>query len=114
MFYAACCNAGLKPIYKPFWESLPLADIFVSITPDVLHQLLQGMMKHLIGWLVGIFGATEINARCCAMPPNHKLTHFTKGITTLSCVSGHEHKKMCSILLGLIINLPIPGGLNST
>ena len=25
-------------------------------------------------------------------------------------MSGHEHKKMCSILLGLIINLPVPGG----
>jgi len=74
MFHAACHNAGLKPIYKPFWESLLLADIFVSITSDVLHQLLQGVMKHLIGWLVGIFGATEINVWCHAMLPNHKLT----------------------------------------
>ena len=39
---------------------------------------------------------------------------FPKGITTLSHVSGHEHKKMCSILLGLIINLPVPGGLDSS
>ena len=38
---------------------------------------------------------------------------FTKGITTLSWVSGHEHKKMCSVLLGLIIGLPIPGGRDS-
>ena len=39
---------------------------------------------------------------------------FAKGITCLSRVSGHEHKKMCSLLLGLIINLPIPGGPDST
>jgi hypothetical protein len=114
IFYAACRNAGLKPVYHPFWESLPLADIFISITPDVLHQLLQGMMKRLIEWLVSIFGPTEINARCRAMPPNHKVMAFTKGITTLSHVSGHEHKKMCSILLGLIVDLPIPSGRDST
>jgi hypothetical protein len=39
---------------------------------------------------------------------------FTKAIVTLSWVSGHKHKKLCSILLGLIIDLPIPGGQNSS
>jgi hypothetical protein len=38
---------------------------------------------------------------------------FIKGITTLSWVSGQEHKNMCHILLGLFINLPLPGGLVS-
>jgi hypothetical protein len=66
VFHAACRNTGLKPIYHPFWESLPLADIFLSITPDVLHQLLQGIMKRSIGWLIDIFGLAEINARCRA------------------------------------------------
>ena len=113
-FHAACRNTGLKPVYHPFWESLPLADIFISITPDILHQLLQGIMKHLITWLVHTFGPTEINARCRAMPPNHKTMLFTKGITSLGRISGHEHKKMCCILLGLIVDLPIPGGWDST
>ena len=115
VFHAACRNAGLKPVYHPFWESLPLADIFISITPDVLHQLLQGTMKYLIRWLVRIFGPTEIDARCRAMPPNHKTMLFTKGISSRqSRVSGQEHKKMCSILLGLIVDLPIPRGWDST
>jgi hypothetical protein len=26
----------------------------------------------------------------------------------LSRISGHEHKKMCSILLGLVVDLPVP------
>jgi len=112
-FHLACHNAGLKPVYHPFWECLPLVDIFLSITPNILHQMLQGMVKHLICWLVCVFGAAAIDTWCKAIPPNHKIMIFTKGITTLSRVSGHEHKKMCSVLLGLIIGLPIPGGQDS-
>ncbi len=48
------------------------------------------------------------------MPPNHKILLFTKGISTLSQVSGHEHKKMCSILLGLIVDLPVPDRRDSS
>ena len=114
VFHAACRNAGLKPVYHPFWASLPLANIFISITPDVLHQILQGVIKHLMGWLIWIFGVTEINARLRAIPPNHNIMLFPKGMTTWSRISGHEHKKMCCILLGLIIDLPIPGGWDST
>lgn len=113
-FHQACREAGLKPVIQPFWAMFPLADIFISITPDILHQMLQGMMKHLIGWLVGIFGRSVIDMRCKAIPSNHKILHFTKGITTLSRISGQEHKKMCSILLGLIVDLPVPGGLDSS
>lgn len=116
VFHAACRQAsaqtGLKPVYHPFWESLPLSDIYISITPDVLHQMLQGIMKHLISWLThpNIFGAAAINARCQSLPPNHHITQFPRGITTLSRVSGQEHKNICRILIGLVINLPLPGG----
>ena len=51
IFHVACHEARLKPVYHPFWQKLPLANIFLLITPDVLHQLLQGIMKHLVSWL---------------------------------------------------------------
>ena len=113
-FHLTCRDTGIKPIYHPFWETLPLMDVFLSITPDILHQMLQGMVKHLISWLIGIFGATVIDARCRAMPSNHHIKPFAKGISTLSRITGREHKRMCSILLGLIIDLPVPGGHDST
>ena len=113
-FHVACQNADMKPIEHTFWEWLPLTDIFLSITLDILHQMLQGMVKHLIEWVLEIFGSAQIDMQCRAMPPNHNIMLFAKGISNLSWISGHEHKKMCSILLGLIINLPVPGGHDSS
>ena len=112
VFHRACRDAGLKPVYHPFWTSLPFADIYQSITPDILHQLLQGIVRHLVTWLScpTVFGPNEIDMRCQILPLNHSIAVFPKGITTLSRVSGHEHKNMCRILLGLIIGLPLPGG----
>ena len=60
--------------------------------------------------LISIFVPGEIDAQCCAMPPNHNILLFPKGISTLLHVSGHKHKKICSILLGLIVGLPVPAG----
>ena len=113
-FHLACRQAGLKPIFHPFWKTHTISNIFISVMPNILHQLLQGMVKHLIKWLIKIYGPAAIDLCCKAIPPNHKILLFTKGIMMLSRVSGQEHKRMCAILLGLIIDLPLPGGLNSS
>jgi hypothetical protein len=36
------CNVDTKDI--------PFTNTFCAITPDVLHQLYQGLIKHLLGW----------------------------------------------------------------
>ncbi|KAJ3884978.1 hypothetical protein GG344DRAFT_59913 [Lentinula edodes] len=101
-----CDEANLKPVQHPFWEDLPYTDIFRSITPDILHQMYQGVMKHLVQWITSIVGAAEIDARVRRLPPNHGIRQFQKGISTLSRVSGSEHKQMCTFLLALIIDIP--------
>ncbi|KAH7888803.1 hypothetical protein F5I97DRAFT_750892 [Phlebopus sp. FC_14] len=102
-FMKACKDVGIKPIYKPFWKHLPYANIFQSITPDVLHQLYQGIMKHLISWIKTVCGEVEIDAHCRRLPPNHNVRLFMKGISSLAHVSGTEHNQICCFLLGEIL-----------
>ncbi|KAH8988112.1 hypothetical protein EDB92DRAFT_1817732 [Lactarius akahatsu] len=103
-----CHDAGLKPTYHPFWERLPYANIFLSITPDILHQLHQGVLKHLVRWLAALRSG-EIDARCSRLPPNHNARYFHKGITWLSKLTGKEHKDIARIILGVVVDLSLPG-----
>ena len=109
-YASKCADAGIKPIVHPFWESLPHSDVYLAITPDVLHQLYQGVMKHLISWVTGAFGRKEIDARAKCLPPNHNIRAFSKGLSSFSRLTGKEHADMCRILLGLIIDLKLPDG----
>lgn len=112
-FIEACKGVGIKAIPHPFWEKLPYAHIYRSITPDILHQLYQGLIKHLLNWLKRLFGATELDARCQRLPQNHNVRLFQRGITTLQRVSGAEHAHISQIILGLIADLHLPDGLSS-
>ena len=57
LFWQACNNLHVKPIFHPFFEQLPYVNIFQAIMPDILHQLLQGILQHLLSWLVLAYGA---------------------------------------------------------
>jgi hypothetical protein len=112
-FNHACQELGIKPIYKPFWEPHAHLNIFLSITPDILHQLYQGILKHLLAWIQGCWSEAEIDACCHHLPPNHNICLFMKGITSLSQVSRTEHDQICQLLLGIIIDIPLAGGFNA-
>ncbi|KAH8101598.1 hypothetical protein BXZ70DRAFT_891549 [Cristinia sonorae] len=108
----ACKAAGIKPIFQPYWQDLPYADPFLSITPDILHQLYQGVIKHLVAWIKTAFSQTEIDARCRSLPRNHHVRVFTKGITSLYQLTGREHADIARILLGLVADMPLPDGMS--
>ncbi|KAJ3987299.1 hypothetical protein F5890DRAFT_1472384, partial [Lentinula detonsa] len=113
-FIKACRDANVKPVFDPFWAHLPYSNVYTSITPDILHQLYQGVFKHMKNWVIDTYGAHEIDARCRCLPPNHNVRIFTKGISTLQHVSGVEHAQMSSFILGLIAEAPLPGGMSNT
>ncbi|KAF8259731.1 hypothetical protein EI94DRAFT_1773877 [Lactarius quietus] len=52
-FLQAYSQIHVKPVPHPFWLDLPHSNIYQSITPDVLHQLYQGIFKHLLSRVTG-------------------------------------------------------------
>jgi hypothetical protein len=113
IYAAACADAGIKPIYHWFWEGLPYTNIFQAISPDVLHQLYQGIVKHLIAWLTECVGEAEIDALCRRLPPNHNIRLFMSGISNLSRVTGKEHDQISRLVLALIIDVKLPDNVSS-
>ncbi|KAJ4470135.1 hypothetical protein J3R30DRAFT_3808633 [Lentinula aciculospora] len=106
MFIQACRDTGIKPIFEPYWAKLPYSNVYLAITPDILHQLYQGVFKHMKHWVIEAYGAHEIDARCRHLPPNHNIHVFIK-------VSGTEHAQMSHFFLGLIADAPLPNGMSS-
>ncbi|EAU80829.2 hypothetical protein CC1G_04939 [Coprinopsis cinerea okayama7 len=113
-FLKTCQDARIKPLASPFWKNLPYVHIYQAIAPDILHQLHQGIFKHLVAWVTSVYGPVEIDARCRRLPPNHNIRLFMNGISSLSRITGQEHDQISRILLGLIIDIRIPGGYSST
>lgn len=104
-FAKACADAGIKPVQCVFWKNLPYVDIYRSITPDILHQLYQGLLKHLISWIRAICGDAKIDARCRRLPPNHHIRLFLKEISHLSRVTGTKHDQISRFLLALVADI---------
>ncbi|EJD38782.1 hypothetical protein AURDEDRAFT_17691, partial [Auricularia subglabra TFB-10046 SS5] len=90
---------GLNYVLEPFWKDWEHVNIHQAITPDILHQLYQGMIKHLVKWLQKIVGKKELDARFERQAPMHGLRHFDNGISVLQRVSGTEHKAIAAQLL---------------
>ncbi|TDL22030.1 hypothetical protein BD410DRAFT_723580 [Rickenella mellea] len=86
----------------PFWSQLPYTNIHMAITPDILHQLYQGVISHLLSWCQDIIGADELDNQVKRFPPSHGIRHFKNGFTILSNVSGPERKQMAKLLLGIM------------
>ncbi len=114
IFKRACKQARIKPIAQPFWDQLPFLNIFQAITPDILHQLHQGVFKHIISWLVKAFGRAEIDMRCQRLIPNHHVRIFSGGISGLSRVTGKEHAMIGRVILGIIADIGLPGGFDAS
>ncbi|KAG1760626.1 hypothetical protein EDD22DRAFT_980541 [Suillus occidentalis] len=109
---AAVRDHGLNLILDPFWIELLHCNIHDAITPDILHQIYQGLVRHLCGWISTLIGDAELDARFKRMPRAHGVRLFSHGISGLTQVSGPEHREICKQLLGCIVDAPgAPAGV---
>ena len=103
-YYKACMEKEVSgSVYEPFWKDFPYTDIHTALTPDVLHQLYQGVIATLIDWCQTLLTAKELDARVRALPPAFGVRHFKNGFSILSQISGPERKHMARILLGCLV-----------
>ena len=103
-FYRACLAEDIGTgVFVPFWKDMPYTDIHGSITSDVLHQLHQGVLKHLISWIQDTMTKEELDRRIQCLPRAYGVRHFKSGFSVLAQISGPERKNMAKILLGCLI-----------
>ncbi|KAJ8080020.1 hypothetical protein PM082_016846 [Marasmius tenuissimus] len=63
-YVKSCMSQGVSGyVYRPFWMDFWGTDVYMSLTPDVLHQLYQGMFKHLVKWCQEILSEEELDQR---------------------------------------------------
>ncbi|KAJ7797991.1 hypothetical protein B0H14DRAFT_3114235 [Mycena olivaceomarginata] len=103
-------DQNLRPI-NPFWADFPHCDIFSSMTPDLLHELHNGVFgDHIVKWSTQAIAGKdgEVDRRFRAMTPHPSLRHFKKGISLTSQWTGNERKHMEKVFLGILAQTTDP------
>jgi hypothetical protein len=93
---------GVK-LWKPWWAALPCINFHACITPNLLHQLHQGIFKsHIVCWMKKLVGVERIDHCFISMPRPQGACHFSKGISKCGCWTGKESKQMASQFLPVV------------
>jgi hypothetical protein len=90
---------------------MPFFDIHLSITPDVLHQLWQGVFKYLAVWSEVLLSEKELDDMLKRLPPGQGVHYFKDGWSHLSQISGSERKDMAKVILGCLVGKLPPYGI---
>ncbi|KAG1842956.1 hypothetical protein F4604DRAFT_1884654 [Suillus subluteus] len=97
-------------VFESFWLDFPHCDIHLVITSDILHQLYQGVFKHIVEWCQELMDEEELDQCLKAFPLCYGVHHFQKGWSALGQIGGKERKHMARVLLGYLIG-KVPRGI---
>ncbi|KAL0062888.1 hypothetical protein AAF712_010209 [Marasmius tenuissimus] len=95
-------------VYKPFWTDFWDTNVYLALTPDVLHQLYQGVFKHLVNWCQSILSEDELDLQVRCLPGAMGARQFKKGWSALSQISGSERKHMAKLLVACLVGSAMP------
>ncbi|EGO00404.1 hypothetical protein SERLA73DRAFT_53174 [Serpula lacrymans var. lacrymans S7.3] len=90
-------------VYEPFWLNFPHCNIHLSVSPNILHQLYQGVFKHMVNWCKDLMDPKELDQRISSLPACYGVRYFKNGISALGQIRGKERKDMARIFLGCLI-----------
>ncbi|KAI9450809.1 hypothetical protein F5148DRAFT_1277776 [Russula earlei] len=93
---------GLRKVFSLFWAGMPHTDIFMCISPDILHQLFLGVFCHLLERYTQLMGAKHLDECFEALLVYLGLKHFKHSVSNVSKWTGWEYHNMSWSLLGII------------
>jgi len=97
---------GVHPIHKQFWQ-YPLCNVYRLWLPDELRQLLLGLVKDLLHWLLKYRKARQVkfqfHNRFTSVPRYPGLQHFSKQFDSLKSDTW-QGKGMCGMIRTLALN----------
>ncbi|KAG8730067.1 hypothetical protein FRC10_003164 [Ceratobasidium sp. 414] len=92
---------GLQPIW-PWWANIPYMDFAACLMPDTLHQLHQGMLRHLLRWTIKAAGEAQVDQYFMSMPTAEGMRHFKQGVSGVKQWTGRESKEVEKQLLPVV------------
>jgi len=85
----------VHPIHNQFWQ-FPLCNVYRLWQPDELHQLLLGLVKDLLHWLLKYLKARNVkdqfDNRFTSVPPYPGLQCFSKSFDSMKSSSCQDTK----------------------
>ncbi|KAG8702720.1 hypothetical protein FRC09_004579 [Ceratobasidium sp. 395] len=90
-----------RPVW-PWWANIPHLDFSACLMPDILHQLHQGMLRHLLSWSFKAAGEEAVDRWFMLMPTAEGMRHFRQGVSKVKQWTGRESKEMAKQLLPIV------------
>ena len=109
---------NLWSCYPPFWKSLQHTNIFLSFTPDLLHQIHKGVFKsHTFEWALtlakNVGRKGEIDRQFIMMLEHPAIHMFPHGVSAIKQWTGLEAKAIMKVFVGVIVELLPPQAVHA-
>ncbi|KAG2353053.1 hypothetical protein BDR07DRAFT_1497105 [Suillus spraguei] len=107
-FQKAAKAAHLSGIHMPYSLDWLFSCPSVFLAGEVLHTLHKFFADHPLKWIKEVVGKTKLDAHFIAQHKRVGTQHFTKGITHINKMTGHEHRDIQQTIIASIAGTAPP------